>query len=70
MGRNSDDFERLVYAVVETHAPGFERERVQAKPSRNGNFASLTIFITATGKPQLEALHRGLMDTGAVQMVL
>jgi putative lipoic acid-binding regulatory protein len=70
MGRSSEDFERVVFATVEAHAPGFDRERVQQKDSRKGNFLSLTIIITATGQRQLETLHQDLMDTGLVKMVI
>ncbi len=70
MGRSSGDFERVVFATVEAHAPGFDRDRVQVRDSRKGTFISLTIFITATGQPQLESLHQELLDTGLVQMVL
>ncbi len=70
LGRSSEDFQRLVFATVERHAPGFDRRRVLLKTSRKGTFASLTLFITATGSEQLQVLHRDLMDTGVVQMVL
>lgn len=70
MGRSCEDFERVVFATVEAHAPGFDRDRVQQKGSRKGTFLSLTITITATGQSQLEALHRDLIDTGLVQMVI
>ena len=70
MGRSLPGFEAAVMEVFERHAPGFPRERMTARASREGTFVSLTIFITATGKPQLEALHSELMATGLVQMVI
>ena len=70
MGRDVDGFESEVLSVVERHAPGFDRDRVTVKSSSKGTFTSITVFITATGKPQLEALHGDLMATGLVQMVL
>ena len=70
MGRQGEDFADLVFGIMEKHAPGFDRDRVQHKNSSKGTFTSITVFITATGKPQLEALHAELMATGRVQMVL
>lgn len=70
LGRSTEQFEQLVLAVFERHAPGFERTRVTVRASRNGTFTALTVFITATGPDQLVALHGDLMATGHVQMVL
>lgn len=70
LGRSSENFRRLVFEIVERHAPGFDRCRVSMKASRRGKFSSLTIFITATSVHQLQVLHRDLMNTGVVQMVL
>ena len=70
LGRSGAEFEELVLQVFETHAPGFDRSLVTVRPSSKGTFASITVVITATGTPQLEALHRDLMDTGLVSMVI
>ncbi len=70
LGRASPEFEPVILDVFERHDPGFNRERITAKASREGTFVSLTVFITATGKPQLEALHEDLIATGLVQMVI
>jgi uncharacterized protein len=70
LGRQADEFEQVIYATVEKHAPGFDRQRVQIKTSRKDTFFSYTIIITATGQDQLEALHQDLMNTGLVQMVI
>ena len=70
LGRNVTEFENTVLNVFERHAPGFARDRIARKESRVGTFTSITVFITATGKPQLEALHEDLLATGLVQMVI
>ncbi len=70
LGRSGAEFEATILEVFERHAPGFERERIASKASREGTFTSLTVYITATGKPQLEALHEDLIATGLVQMVI
>lgn len=70
LGRQSDDFEAVILAVVHRHAPGYDSETVSLRASRKGRFVALTVTITATGPEQLEALHRDLLATGMVQMVL
>jgi len=70
MGRQCEEFEAVVLEIIERHAPGIDRQRIKVKSSSKGTFTSMTVFITATGKPQLEALHGDLMDSGLVQMVI
>lgn len=70
MGRNVARFRPTIIEVVERHAPGFDQEAIVVRDSRKGNFLSLTITIVATGPEQLDALHKDLIDTGLVQMVL
>jgi len=70
LGRSSVDFETIVLAVFEHHAPGFDQQTIAARASRNGTFIALTITITATGPEQLHALHQDLLATGHVSMVL
>jgi putative lipoic acid-binding regulatory protein len=70
LGRAHDEFETAILEVVRRHAPGFDSETVSLRGSRKGRFLALTVTITATGPEQLDALHRDLLDTGMVQMVL
>lgn len=70
LGRNVEAFRPSVIDVFERHAPGFDRRTITRRDSRRGNFVSLTVTIVATGPEQLDALHRDLMQTGLVQMVL
>jgi len=70
MGQAHQQFEDFVLEVMERHAPGYDRQRVSKRPSRNGTFVSITVFITATGIDQLEALHQELRSSSWVKMVL
>jgi len=70
LGRSVPDFEVILLQVFEQHAPGFSRERMTSRSSSGGKFTAITVYITATGEPQLEALHRDLLATGLVQMVI
>ncbi len=70
LGRSAEDLTEVVLAVFERHAPGFDRTTIAARVSGKGTFTAITITITATGPEQLETLHRDLLATGRVQMVL
>ena len=70
LGRSSDTFKSVILEVFERHAPGFDQEAVVLKASSKGTFSSLTVVITATGRDQLDALHRELLATGQVNMVI
>lgn len=70
LGRSVAEFQAVVIEVFERHAPGFDQETIVVKASRKGTFTSITVTITATGPQQLAALHRDLVDTGLVQMVI
>lgn len=70
LGRQVPEFEEVVVEVIERHSPGFSRDSISLRASREGTFVSLSVNITATGKDQLRALHQDLIDTGLVQMVI
>lgn len=70
LGRHSEEFQAVILEVFEQHAPGFDQETIKVKASSKGTFTSVTITITATGPEQLDALHRDLLATGMVQMVI
>lgn len=70
LGRAHDEFEAVILEVMRRHAPDLDSETVSLRDSREGRFVALTVTITATGPEQLDALHKDLLDTGMVQMVL
>ena len=70
LGRSSDAFRGVVLEVFERHAPGFDQETITVRDSAKGTFTAITVTIVATGKEQLDALHKDLMATGHVQMVI
>lgn len=63
-------FKEVVLNVVERHAPGFDAARIQLNLSGNGNYQSMTVWITATGKDQLTELNRDLRVSELVKLVL
>ena len=70
MGRNSDDFEEIVTAIVITHAELWPDEPIRLAPSSEGNFVSITAVIEARSQPQLDAIYQALTDCDQVMMAL
>lgn len=70
VGRGGDGFRELVLKVVQQHVPDLDTTKISVQDSRKGTFQSIRFSITATGENQLRALHKSLMDTGRVTMVI
>jgi uncharacterized protein len=70
MGATRDDFAQTIVAVVLSHAPDFDPAGVTMRPSKAGNYLSLTCTIRATSKAQLDALYRELSSHPLVKVVL
>ncbi|TQV68259.1 DUF493 domain-containing protein [Exilibacterium tricleocarpae] len=70
MGDAGRDFIDFVLSATERHAPGFDRDKVSVRDSRNGRYQSVTVFITAQGEAQLQALFEDLKTNPKLKMVL
>ena len=70
LGRAWEAFQPTVMAIFRSHAEGFDVSGVVVKDSRKGTFQSMTITIEAKSEEQLSLIHRDLMDTGLVSMVI
>ena len=70
MGKNVDNFEKVILSVLDKLSPTYSRETITRRVSKKGTFISLTVLIIATGKPQLEKLNEALKATGLVSIVL
>jgi uncharacterized protein len=70
MGATRDGFAQAIVEVVLRHAPDFDAAQVEMRPSKAGNYLSLTCTIRATSKPQLDALYRELTGHPWVKIVL
>ena len=55
---------------MQTHAPGFDQKNMTIRDSSKGSWQSITVVITATGKPQLEVIFAALKTSARVKMVL
>lgn len=70
IGTAGEGFSDLVIEVIQRHAPDLDASTLVVRDSRNGNFLSVQVLITATGVEQLQAIHVDLRATGRVHMVL
>jgi uncharacterized protein len=70
LGDADHEMHTWVIEVMERHAPGFDQTRITINESSKGRFQSLTVWITATGIPQLSAIHDDLRTSKKIKMVL
>ena len=70
MGKSQDGFAQAVAEVVLKHAPDFDAAAMEMRPSKAGNYLSLTCTIRATSQAQLDALYRELTSHPLVKIVL
>lgn len=70
LGSADPQLHQHVLQVMDTHAPGFDRSKIAIRDSSKGKWQSITVVITATGKPQLEEIFADLKTSPRVKMVL
>jgi putative lipoic acid-binding regulatory protein len=70
MGKNADHFEKKIIAIVLQHFPKWDTTKIQQKPSKDGNYLSLSVTVHAESKAELDALYQTLSSTKEILMVL
>ena len=70
MGRSDADLAQAVLEVVLRHDPDFDGASMEMRASPGGKYVSLTCTVTATSKPQLDALYMELTSHPLVKVVL
>jgi len=70
MGAADAEFAASIAAVVVRHAPDFDIATMEMRPSKAGNYLSLTCTVRAVSQIQLDALYRELTAHPAVKVVL
>ena len=70
LGEASPEMHSYVLEIMERHAPGFDQTRITIAESSKGRFQSLTVWITATGEPQLRAINDDLRISNKIKMVM
>ncbi len=70
VGSNSIDFVARVTSIVREFDKDLAEDDVSVRLSSGSKFCSVTCVITATGEPQLKALHQKLRTVSEVSLVL
>lgn len=70
MGECSTHYKSDVLSVLSSLGTHFDASKISERESSKGRFQSITIFITATGVEQLDALHKALVAMPATRLVL
>ncbi|MDD5460573.1 MAG: DUF493 domain-containing protein [Methylococcales bacterium] len=70
MGKADLEFDLMVVEIVRRHAPDIKEGAVTTRPSRDGNYISVTVIVEASSKRQLNAIYQDLHDHPLVLMVL
>ncbi|GAB6047540.1 YbeD family protein [Methyloparacoccus murrellii] len=69
-GHTHAEFESQVIAIILRHARLAEDSPVQSRKSQGGKYDAVTVTITATSKPQLDAIYLDLTASPDVIMAL
>lgn len=70
MGAAREGFAQAVCDIVKKHAPDFDAATTEMRPSKGGNYLSLTCTVRAISRAQLDALYRELTSHPLVKIVL
>ena len=70
MGTTQAGFAQAILEIVRRHAPDFDGATMSMKASKQGKYLSITCFVNATSRAQLDALYQELCDHPMVVMVL
>jgi len=70
MGASDPGFAQAIADVVLRHAPDFDVATMEMRPSKAGNYLSLTCTVRAVSQAQLDALYLELTSHPMVKVVL
>jgi uncharacterized protein len=70
MGKTNLELDLLVIEIVRRHATDLHEGAVTTRPSKDGNYVSVTVIVEATSKQQLDAIYQDLTDHPHVLMAL
>ncbi len=70
MGKANTDFDLHVASLVRRHAPDLGEGAIKTRPSKKGNFISVTVTVMAQNRDQLDNIYRDLTADERVLMAL
>lgn len=70
VGADEQAMRTCIKSILADHAPEFQNADVKTRPSSKGRYMSMTVVITATSKPQLDAIYQRLVAAEAILYAL
>ena len=70
MGRDQDDFRAHVVELIAAEVGDIDPANVSVRPSRQGQFLSITVTFEATSRSQLDAVYRSLTSSVRILYVI
>jgi hypothetical protein len=70
IGEANPQFEAAVITIIRQHSPTVSESAFTLKPSKKGNYQSMTIVINATSQEQIDAIYHDLTESKYVMMAL
>lgn len=70
MGKTQEGFANAILEIVLRYARDFDASTMEMKPSRNGNYISLTCTINAVSQEQLDHIYEEISRHPMVIMAL
>lgn len=70
MGLAIENFDNIIFAIVQKHVPELSKEAVTQRASGNGKYLSVTVVIDASSREQLDAIYYDLTASQHVLMAL
>lgn len=70
IGRATEGFKETVVASVERHVGKIAADLISVRPSKQQNYVSVNVTITATGEDQLRSIFTDLKAIDSVKLVL
>ncbi len=70
MGARVDGFADAMVQIAQQFDPRFDAATLEMRPSKAGNYLSLTLTIHATSREQLDNIYRALSSHPMVKVAL
>lgn len=70
MGHAQPGFTQAVLAIIQRHAPDFDKSNMETRTSSKAKYLSLTCTIRAVSREQLDAIYQELSGHPLVVMAL
>jgi len=70
MGRDQSEFGAHVLQIISAHVNDITADDISIRPSKNGNFLSVTVTVDAQNQEHLDRIYRTLTASKQVLYVL